>query len=70
MREQRYSEDEIESFVEKINNRNENIMRKFIIRMQLKISRDKKYLPCCFDRLKSFVAIRKLIRYKFRFCHN
>ena len=38
--------------------------------MQLKISREKKYLHYCWDKLKSFVAIRKLVKYQFRFCHN
>ena len=70
MRQQKYTEDEIESLVDKVNTRNEIIMRKYIIRMQLKISREKKYLPYCFDKLKSFVAIRKLARYQFKFCHN
>jgi len=45
-------------------------MRKYIIKMQMKISINKKYLPYCWEKIKSYVALRRLVRYQFRFCHN
>ena len=42
MREQRFTEDEIESLVEKVNNRNENIMRKFIILIMIQMKKTTK----------------------------
>lgn len=71
MRNEAYTEDEIAKVMSKVNWRTEGLMRKYIIRMRLKYTEpEKKYFPYIWDRWKMFVAMRKLVRYQFRYCQN
>ena len=45
-------------------------MRKYMIRMRLRHDEEKSGLPHVWQRWKDFVAIRKLIKYQFRYMHN
>ena len=45
-------------------------MRKYMIRMRIRNDPEKSNLPHIWQRWKDFVAIRKLIKYQFRYMHN
>ena len=70
MKDERYTEIEINEMNDKINQKNINLLKKYIIRWQLKINPEKKYIAFVWERLRSFALFRKYVRYQFRICYN
>jgi hypothetical protein len=69
MRQEHYSEDEIEEKMKVVEWHTNGLMKKYIIRWRLR-NTQKKWLPTIMDRWKQYVKIRKMIRHQFRFCEN
>lgn len=70
MKSEHYTEDEIEKFFAAVNDKNEHLMNKYITRMKIAQDPVNKTLPIIWNRWKQFVAMRKLVKYQFNFCHN
>jgi len=70
MKDERFSDHEINQFYkDNVKNRNENIMRKYIIKMKMK-GREDNIIVYCLDRWKKFTRIRKLVSHTLRLCEN
>lgn len=70
MKDERFSDDEINQFYkDNVKNRNENIMRKYIIQMKMK-GREDNVIVYCLDRWKKFTRMRKLVSHTLRLCEN
>jgi hypothetical protein len=63
MRSERYTENEIEEIYSNVDQKNNEILRKYILRMKLKINPDSKYMSYAWERLKMYSAHRKYVRY-------
>ena len=63
MRKERYTENEIEEICQNVNQQNNHILKKYILRMKLKINPDTKYMSYVWERLKLYAAHRKYIKY-------
>lgn len=70
MRDQHYTELEINKFFNDVDQTNHNRMLKHMIRMKYKLDPNKRLLPIVMDRWKGFVAIRKNVKHQFRFVAN
>ena len=69
MTKEHYTGGEIKKMMRKVNWHTDGVMRKYLIRWRIRRSK-KKWLPYIMDRWKMFVAMRKLVRYQFRYCQN
>jgi hypothetical protein len=63
MRSERYTENEIEEIYSNVDQKNNEILKKYILRMKLKINPDSKYMSYAWERLKMYSAHRKYVRY-------
>ena len=63
MRQERYTENEIEEICQNVDQKNYDILKKYILRMKMKINPDSKYISYAWERLKLYSAHRKYIRY-------
>jgi hypothetical protein len=70
MRDQHYTELEINKFYNDCCDHTERIMKKHIIRMKYKLDPNKKLFYQVMDRWKGFVQIRKTIKHQFNFIAN
>lgn len=70
MRDQHYTELEINKVFDDVDKTNQNRMMKHMIRMKYKLDPNKRLLPIVMDRWKGFVAIRKNVKHQFRFLGN
>ena len=64
MKDQSYTQNEIDRAVQKADDRSKELMSRAIARIKHNSVKDDKYLkPKMFDRWKMWVKIRKLVRY-------
>jgi hypothetical protein len=65
MRKEHYTENEIEQFHDTVCNTNENLMKKYLIRLKIGQDEKRNIIPAVWNRWREFVGIRKLVRYQF-----
>lgn len=70
MRDQHYTELEINKFYNDVCGYNDYLMKKHMIRMKYKLDPNKRLLPIVMDRWRGFVQIRKSVKHQFRFLGN
>jgi hypothetical protein len=70
LRSEHYTEPEIEKICAKVFNRNEHLMKKYMIRMRIRHDPVNRNMPHIWQRWKDYVAIRKLLKYQFNYMHN
>ena len=70
LREEKYTEDEVEKIYGDICARNEGLMRKYILRLKITQQPKKRLLPIVWQRWREFVGIRKLLKYQLNRCQN
>lgn len=70
MRDQHYTELEVNKYVSDVCKQNEYLMNKYMTRFRYMRDPNKKLLPQVMDRWKGFVAIRKNVKHQFRFIAN
>lgn len=64
MRDEHYTEKEIENKSKEVFARNEHLMRKYVARMRLRQDHNRRIMPAVWNRWRQFTAMRKLIRYQ------
>jgi len=70
LRKEKYTEGEIDMIYNGACNKNENLMKKYMIRMRIARDENQRLLPIVWQRWREFVALRQQIRHQFRICHN
>jgi hypothetical protein len=70
MKDQHYTNLEVNKFYNDVCNTTENLMKKHMIRMKYKLDPTKRLLPIVMDRWKGFVQVRKNVKYQFKFLDN
>jgi hypothetical protein len=70
MRDQHYTEDEIEKFYDTVSRQNDYLMKKYMTRFKYINDPKKRLLVFVVDRWKGWVAIRKNVKHQFRYLAN
>ena len=68
MREENYTNEEIEAKFEEVKECNHNMMDKIIKR--LKLNSEDSILPKVFDHWTKWIKVKRLMKYHLRFCNN
>lgn len=70
LRNEKYTESEIEILYEGVCDRNEGLMRKYLTRLRLNQEPKKRVLPIVWQRWREYVGIRKLLKFQLNRCQN